>query len=138
MTSFSFFFFLILICLLFGLPRCLSSKESTCQCRKRRFNPWTGKKNLMGCSSWDCKRIGHDPATKQQQHLLFIWLCWILVSVGGIYFPYQGWNSGLFHWECGVLAPEAPGKSHQFPMYVPRYILHAYIYSLKATTTIKG
>ena len=96
-----------------------------------------GQRNLAGCSSWDCKRTGHDSATKQQ-HLLFIWLCWILVAAGGIYFPYQGWNSGLLHWECGILAPEPPGKSHQFPMYAPRYILYAYIYYLKTTTTIKG
>ena len=69
-----------------------------------------GQRNLVGCSSWDCERTGQDSATKQQQHFLFIWLCWILVAAGGIYFPYQGWNSGLLHWECGVLAPEPPGK----------------------------
>ena len=28
---------------LFGLPRFLSGKESTCQCRRRRFNPWVRK-----------------------------------------------------------------------------------------------
>ena len=26
-----------------GLPRWLSGKESTCQCRRHRFNPWVGK-----------------------------------------------------------------------------------------------
>ena len=26
-----------------GLPWWLSSKESICQCRRRRFNPWVGK-----------------------------------------------------------------------------------------------
>ena len=26
-----------------GLPGWLSSKESTCQCRKRGFDPWVGK-----------------------------------------------------------------------------------------------
>ena len=26
-----------------GLPRWLSGKESTCQCRRRRFNPWVRK-----------------------------------------------------------------------------------------------
>ena len=26
-----------------GLPRWLSSKESTCQCRRSRFDPWVGK-----------------------------------------------------------------------------------------------
>jgi len=27
----------------FWLPRWLSGKESTCQCRRRRFDPWVGK-----------------------------------------------------------------------------------------------
>ena len=26
-----------------GLPRCLSGKESACQCRRCRFHPWVGK-----------------------------------------------------------------------------------------------
>ena len=26
-----------------GLPKWLSGKESTCQCRRRRFNPWVRK-----------------------------------------------------------------------------------------------
>ena len=26
-----------------GLPWWLSGKESTCQCRRREFNPWVGK-----------------------------------------------------------------------------------------------
>ena len=26
-----------------GLPRWLSAKESTCQCRRSRFNPWVGR-----------------------------------------------------------------------------------------------
>ena len=26
-----------------GIPRWLSSKESTCQCRKCRFDPWARK-----------------------------------------------------------------------------------------------
>ena len=28
---------------IFGLPRWLSGKESTCQCRRRGFKPWVGK-----------------------------------------------------------------------------------------------
>ena len=68
------------------LPRWLSSKESTCQCRRWRFNPWVGKifwrkkwqptpvflsekshgqKSLVGCSSYSCKRVRHDLVTKQ-------------------------------------------------------------------------
>ena len=28
------------------LPRCLSGKESTCQCRRQRFDPWSWKDSL--------------------------------------------------------------------------------------------
>ena len=64
----------------YGLPRWFSGKESTCQCRRPRFNLWTrmipwrrawlpaplflpgesyGQRNLAGCSSWN-HRVGHD------------------------------------------------------------------------------
>ena len=33
-----------------------------------------------------------------------IWLCWVLVTACGIWFPGQGWNPGPLHWEHGVLA----------------------------------
>ena len=34
----------IYICMyIYGLPWCLSGKESTCQCRRRRFDSWVGK-----------------------------------------------------------------------------------------------
>ena len=67
----------------------LSSQQSTCQCRRLKFDPWTrkilwkkrwqrtpiflpgkshGQRSLAGYSPWCCKRIGHDLATKQQQH----------------------------------------------------------------------
>ena len=32
--------------LVIGLPRWLSSKESTCQCRRHRFDPWVWKNAL--------------------------------------------------------------------------------------------
>ena len=58
-----------------GLPRWLSDKESTCQCRRHRFDPWVrkiswrrrkntlvflpgkfhGQRSLEGYSSWYCK-----------------------------------------------------------------------------------
>ena len=59
----------------------LSGKESSCQCRRHRFNPWVGKipwrkkwhptpiflpgkshgqKSLLGCSPRGRKRVGHD------------------------------------------------------------------------------
>ena len=63
----------------------LSDKESACQCRRRRFNPWVGKipwrrewqltpvslleksygqRSLAGYSPWGGKRVGNDLATK--------------------------------------------------------------------------
>ena len=68
------------------LPRWLSGKESTCQCRRHRFDSWSrnipwnrkwqptpaflpgepyGERNLAGYSLWGL-RIGHNLATKQQ------------------------------------------------------------------------
>ena len=68
------------------VPRWLSGKESTCQHRRCRFNPWVQKipwrrkwqptlvfllKNPMdrgeGWSLWDLKEAGHDLTTKQQR-----------------------------------------------------------------------
>ena len=72
-----------------GLPWWLSGKESTCQCRRRRFDPW-GKKiprrrkwqptpvflagkshrqrSLADYSPWGCRSVGCDLTTKRQQH----------------------------------------------------------------------
>ena len=71
-----------------GIPRGLSGKESTCQCRRHGFDPWVGKfpwrrkwqpapiflpgkshgqRSLAGYSLWGHKRVRHDLATKQQQ-----------------------------------------------------------------------
>ena len=79
----------IYICMyIYGVPWCLSGKESTCQCRRRRFDSWVGKMPwrrkwqpipvfLLGKShgqrSWwaavhGVARVRHDLATKQQQH----------------------------------------------------------------------
>jgi len=75
------------------LPSRLNDKESTCQCRRckrHRFHPWVGKipwrrkqqptsvflpgkshgqMSLMGCSPWGHKRLGHNLATKPQEHV---------------------------------------------------------------------
>ena len=73
---------------LYGLPRWLSGKESTCSAEIQvqsldQEDPlekgmathssilaWKiplDKKSLAGYSSWGHKRVGHDLATKQQQ-----------------------------------------------------------------------
>ena len=70
-----------------GLLRWLSGKESTCQCRRCRFNPcvwkipwrskWQptpvflpgkshGQRKLVGYSPWRHERVAHDLAAKQQ------------------------------------------------------------------------
>ena len=67
--------------------RWLSGRESACQCRRCRFNPWVGKipwrrkwqptpiflsrkshgqRSLVGYSPWGYKRVGHNLSTKQQ------------------------------------------------------------------------
>ena len=37
------FFISIIVCLISGLPRWLTGKESFCQCRRRGRDPWVGK-----------------------------------------------------------------------------------------------
>ena len=80
------------IALFWGLPRWLSGKESTCQCRRHRrpeFDPLVGKiswrrkwqptpvflpgkshgqRSLVVYSPWGCKRVKHNLATNQQQN----------------------------------------------------------------------
>ena len=69
------------------LPRWLSGRESACQCKRRRFDPWVGKipwrrkwqpfqysclENPMdratwqGCRSMGLQRVRHDLPTEQQ------------------------------------------------------------------------
>ena len=69
------------------LPWWISDRESACQCRSPRLDPWVGKlpwrrkwqptpvflpgksdgqRSLVGCSSWGHKRVGHHLASKQQ------------------------------------------------------------------------
>jgi len=55
-----------------GLPRWLSGKESTCQCRRHRFDPWIGKifwrrkwkptpVSLLGKSHGQRNLVGYSP-----------------------------------------------------------------------------
>ena len=77
----------ISIIYVFWASQWLSGKESACQCRKHRFDPWVrkipwrrewqsipvflsgkshGQKSLAGHSPWGCKRVRNDLATKYQ------------------------------------------------------------------------
>ena len=74
-----------------GFPGGASGKEQACRRRYkgRGFNPWVrkipwkrawqhtsvffpggshGQRSLAGYSAWDCKRVGHDVATKPYHH----------------------------------------------------------------------
>ena len=78
-----------------GLPRWLSRKESTCQCKRHRFDPWVGKipwrrkwwptlaflpgkshreRSLVGYSPWGCKESDTDLATEHAHTKLSICL----------------------------------------------------------------
>ena len=82
-----------MVCIYRGLPWWLSGKESTCPCRRCRFDPWVkkilwrrkwqptpgflpgtsrGQRSLVG--NRNHKRVRHDLATKQQQ-------CYILLYI---------------------------------------------------------
>ena len=72
-----------------GLPWWVSDKESACQCRRLRFDPWVGnipwrrkwqptpvfmpgefrQRSLTGCSPQGCKRVRHDLATDHARTL---------------------------------------------------------------------
>ena len=69
-----------------GLPRWLSGKESTCRCRRHRFNPWGGKipwrrkrqptlvfmpGKSHGQRSLVGYRVRHNLASEQQQISLY-------------------------------------------------------------------
>ena len=75
------------VCLYQGLPWWLGGKYSTCQCKRRGFDPWVGKipgggngnplqyaclgkshgqRSLAGYSPWGRKTVRHDLVTKQQ------------------------------------------------------------------------
>ena len=77
-----------------GLPRWLSGKESSCQCRRCGFDPWVlkvpwrgkwqptpvflpgklhGQRSLAGYSPWGYKRVGHDLVTKQRQQSVLVY-----------------------------------------------------------------
>ena len=97
MQAFGFGFFLLSFFLYpdlrkVELPRWLTGKESTCQCRRHKksgFDPWVGKilwsrkwqptpvfsprkfhgQRTLVDSPWDYKRVGHDLATEHTHTL---------------------------------------------------------------------
>ena len=82
----------------YGLLWWLSDKESTCQCRKLRLDPWVrkipwkrkwqptpvflpgksyGKRSLVSYSPWGCKRVKHNLMTTTTSSFLFH--CYLLL-----------------------------------------------------------
>ena len=74
-----------------GLPRWLSDKESACQCRRHRFDPWKipwrrkrqptpvflpgkfhGQRSLVDCSPWGCKESDTSEHTPTPMPSLFL------------------------------------------------------------------
>ena len=91
-----------------GLPRWLSGKEFTCQCKRQGFDPWVrkilwrrkwqptpvflpgkshGQRSLVGYSPWGHKRVGRDWVTKEQHNYLlsFIYHSFGLCREGILY-----------------------------------------------------
>ena len=97
-----------------GLPWWLSGKESACQCRRCRFDPWVGKiswrrkwestqvflpgksyaqRSLVGYSPWVCQRVRHDLVTKQ-----YYLPCIVLRDVHGLshFISWETNETGIF------------------------------------------
>ena len=93
-SSSSFSFLRNLHTVLHGLPRWLGGKQSACQCRRCRFNPWVGKipwrnkwqptpvflsgtshgqRGLAGCSPCGHKEL--DMADNAEQYLPLLFSC---------------------------------------------------------------
>ena len=118
---------------IWGFPAVSSGKVSSCQCRslrRRRVNLWVdtipwkrkwqpipvflpgkshGQRGLAGYSQWDCQRVGHDLATKQQQK-----------NQEGSYLS-QNYYKVLVAWIQIFL----PNPKHLFPYWTHRLFLVA-------------
>ena len=96
---------------LWGLPLWLSDKESTCQCRRRRFNPWVrkipwsrkwqptpvflpgkshGRRSPAGYSPWGHKMSDMTENT-QETSFKYIWLLKLLLLPSEINPSTAGW-----------------------------------------------
>ena len=88
-----------------GLLRWLSGKESTCQCRRHRFNPWVrkipwrrkrqptpgflpgkphGQRGLADYRPWGRERVGHDLQQHASLTNLGLHMRWNLFALPGL------------------------------------------------------
>ena len=120
------------------LPRWLSGKESVCQCRRPRFNPWVrkipwrrkwqpisvflpgkshGQRGLVGYSPWGCNSctwLSNSAHTQESE-----------IKLGGHFllqaiFQTQGSNpslKGLLHWQADSLPLSHLGSLHSFSWF---------------------
>ena len=103
------YLFLLLLLLCFskcGLPRWLSGKELTCQCRRHRFGPWLRKipskrkwqptpvslpgklheqRSLAGFRPSSHKRVGHNLANRKQHRIISICRKLVNVSISSLF-----------------------------------------------------
>ena len=68
-------------------------------------------------------------------NIYFIWLCWVLVAVHGIWFCHQGSNPGLLHWELGVLATGPQGISQECKALLELCLFHVAVMWLWASVS---
>ena len=113
------------------LPGLLSGKESTCQLRRCRFDPWVrkipgrrkwqlspifsqgkshGGSSLVSYSLWGCKSVGHDLATEQ-------------LTVKQIIHIHQSRNTDIHRGESSHLHP----PPHPYPTESPSQISKKWI-----------
>ena len=107
-----------------SLSRWLSSKESTCQCRRREFDPWLGKipwrrewqptpvlaweipwtEEPGRLQSMGLQRIGHDLETIQQEWNM---TCWVLKLFGDLFLlPFSPfWNDKVCNFYPMLVLP---------------------------------
>ena len=100
----------------------LSGRESACQYRRHRFNPWVreipwrrkwqptpvflpgkshGQRSLVGYNPWGCKRIRRDLTTKQLP--LLYYKVTSIIFLAFWYFSLDCWNVGIDYFLIGLL-----------------------------------
>ena len=115
-----------------GLPRWHSSKESTCQCRRLRFNPWVRKipwgrkwqptpvflqENSMDRGAWWATVLGVTKNQTQLGNWAQWW--WIMSIVTGLWSVlYFDSNHSFFH-SANTLSMYRTGGTLLRSMYLP-------------------
>ena len=130
------------IYIIYGLLWWLSSKESSCQCRRHGFNPLVEKisrrrkwqttpaflpgkshehKSLVGYSSVGLQRVKYDLETKQQQSVLhiyclalFSYLIWLLTTFQWLLKKFTKLSNNFIYLLMCHQAPKENSKLYSF------------------------